>query len=102
LNYNAKKIKTKVIFFKPITVHTYYKMKKGTLIKLIIGLLVLIGTAIGLKKAGIIGGNNFTKVAIDSARVRNIVETVNASGKIYPVSEVKVSPDISGEILELM
>jgi HlyD family secretion protein len=101
LNYNAKKIKTKVIFFKPITVHTYYKMKKGTLIKLIIGLLVLIGTAIGLKKAGIIGGNNFTKVAIDSARVRNIVETVNASGKIYPVSEVKVSPDISGEILEL-
>jgi HlyD family secretion protein len=29
------------------------------------------------------------------------VETVNASGKIYPEVEVKLSPDISGEIVEL-
>ncbi|HLL43767.1 MAG TPA: efflux RND transporter periplasmic adaptor subunit, partial [Segetibacter sp.] len=29
------------------------------------------------------------------------IETVNASGKVYPEVEVKVSPDISGEIVEL-
>ncbi|MBS1653942.1 MAG: efflux RND transporter periplasmic adaptor subunit, partial [Bacteroidetes bacterium] len=32
---------------------------------------------------------------------RTIVETVNASGKVYPEVEVKISPDISGEITEL-
>jgi HlyD family secretion protein len=29
------------------------------------------------------------------------IETVNASGKVYPEVEVKISPDISGEITEL-
>jgi HlyD family secretion protein len=33
--------------------------------------------------------------------MRTIIETVNASGKVYPEIEVKVSPDISGEIVEL-
>ncbi len=32
---------------------------------------------------------------------RTIIETVNASGKVYPEIEVKISPDISGEIVEL-
>ena len=41
------------------------------------------------------------KVAIEKAAKRTIVETVNASGKVYPEVEVKVSPDISGEITEL-
>ncbi len=76
-------------------------MKKGILIKLGIALVVIAGALIGMKKAGIIGGDNYTKVAVDTVQMRNIVETVNASGKIYPVTEVKISPDISGEILEL-
>ncbi len=41
------------------------------------------------------------KVAIEKAAKRTIVETVNASGRVYPEVEVKVSPDISGEITEL-
>ncbi len=41
------------------------------------------------------------KVAVEKATKRTIIETVNASGKIYPEVEVKVSPDISGEITEL-
>jgi len=41
------------------------------------------------------------KVAIEKASKRTIVETVNASGKVYPEIEVKISPDISGEITEL-
>jgi HlyD family secretion protein len=41
------------------------------------------------------------KVAVEKTVKRTIVETVNASGKIYPEVEVKISPDISGEVTEL-
>jgi len=64
-------------------------------------LVVLIISLIVLKKTGAIGGKEGTKVAIEKVTSRTIIETVNASGKIYPEIEVKVSPDISGEITEL-
>ena len=41
------------------------------------------------------------KVSTEKASRRTIIETVNASGKVYPEIEVKISPDISGEIVEL-
>jgi HlyD family secretion protein len=41
------------------------------------------------------------KVAVEKVTKRTIVETVTASGNIYPEVEVKISPDISGEITEL-
>ncbi|MGQ0740489.1 MAG: efflux RND transporter periplasmic adaptor subunit [Bacteroidota bacterium] len=47
------------------------------------------------------GGDKAEKVATEKAAKRTIVESVNASGKIYPEVEVKISPDISGEITEL-
>ena len=72
-----------------------------TLKWIIIVLVVLIVALIVLKKAGIIGKDEGTKVTAEKVARRTIVETVNASGKIYPVVEVKLSPDISGEIVEL-
>jgi len=42
-----------------------------------------------------------TKVSTEKAGKRTIIETVTASGNIYPEVEVKISPDISGEITEL-
>lgn len=71
------------------------------LIWIIVGLVAVIGVLIGLKKAGLIGKEEGTKVSTEKAAKRNIIETVNASGKVYPEVEVKVSPDISGEITEL-
>lgn len=41
------------------------------------------------------------KVTAEKVTAKTIIETVNASGKIYPEIEVKISPDISGEITEL-
>ena len=64
-------------------------------------LVVLIAVLIGLKKAGIIGKDEGTKVTAEKVEKRTIIETVNASGKIFPEVEVKVSSDISGEIVEL-
>ncbi|MEO9146318.1 MAG: efflux RND transporter periplasmic adaptor subunit [Ginsengibacter sp.] len=72
-----------------------------TLKWLIIVLAVLVVLLVVLKKAGIIGKEEGIKVTAEKAARRTIVETVNASGKIYPEVEVKLSPDISGEIVEL-
>ncbi len=46
-------------------------------------------------------GDKTEKVAVEKAAKRTIIETVNASGKVYPEIEVKISPDISGQITEL-
>ena len=72
-----------------------------TLLWIIIGIVVLLGGLFGLKKAGLIGKEEGTLVATEKATARTITETVNASGKIYPEVEVKISPDISGEIVGL-
>lgn len=40
-------------------------------------------------------------VTTEKAAVRSVTESVTASGQIYPEYEVKISPDISGEVTEL-
>jgi HlyD family secretion protein len=56
--------------------------------------------AIG-KFTGIIGKPKKTEIATEKATVREINETVSASGKIKPHVEVKISPEVSGEVVEL-
>lgn len=68
---------------------------------ILIGLVILVAALGALKAAGVFGKKEGTKVTAEKARKRTIIEIVNASGKIYPEIEVKVSPDISGEITEL-
>ena len=67
----------------------------------IVGFVALIVVLVGLKKAGVIGKEEGTEVTVENVQLRTITESVNASGKVYPEIEVKVSPDISGEITEL-
>jgi HlyD family secretion protein len=50
---------------------------------------------------GIIGKPPLTQVAVEKADVREINETVSASGKIKPHVEVKITSEVSGEIVEL-
>ncbi len=71
------------------------------LIWIIGGLVGVVVIMIILKKAGIVGKEEGLSVTTEKATTRTIIETVNASGKVYPEIEVKVSPDISGEIVEL-
>lgn len=42
-----------------------------------------------------------TKVYTSPAKERTIQEIVSASGKIFPQTEVKISSDVSGEVVEL-
>ncbi len=71
------------------------------LIWTIVILLVIIITLVALKKAGVIGKEEGIKVSVEKVSKQTITETVTASGKIYPEVEVKMSSDISGEIVEL-
>ena len=67
----------------------------------IISLVLLIVLLVVLKKTGVIGKEDGTKVTTEKVVKRTIIETVNASGKVYPEIEVKVSSDVSGEIVQL-
>ena len=53
------------------------------------------------KNKGWIGKEKKIKVSIEKVTRRTIVETIPANGKIQPVTKVKISPDVSGEIVEL-
>ncbi len=68
----------------------------------IIGILLIVAiTLLILKKKEIIGKKEAIKVATEKIIRRTIVETVNASGKVYPEDERKVSSDVSGEVVEM-
>jgi HlyD family secretion protein len=75
-------------------------MKKKTKWILISSALLVV-VLIVLSKVGAFGKEEGLKVTAEKAQKRNITEVVNASGKVYPEVEVKVSPDISGEITML-
>ncbi len=77
-------------------------MKKKTLY-IIIGIaLALIVLLIVGKKAGWFGkSGNFKEVEITKIEPIDIIETVSATGKIQPEIEVKLSSEVSGEIIEL-
>jgi HlyD family secretion protein len=68
---------------------------------LIIALLVLIVFAVIGKKAGWFGKEVTYDIATDMVRKRDITEYITANGKIQPETEVKINPEISGEIVEL-
>lgn len=68
---------------------------------ILISAAVLLVALIVLSKMGAFGKDDGIKVTAEIAKKRTITEVVNATGKIYPEIEVKVSPDISGEITEL-
>ena len=75
-------------------------MKKRNWI-ILISVLVVLAFGVAAKKAGWIGKTTKLEVSIEAVQKRTIVETVSANGKIQPEVEVKISADVSGEIVEL-
>jgi len=71
------------------------------LVWIIVSLVALIIILVILKKSGVIGKEEGIKVSVEKVSRHDITEIVTASGKIYPEIEVKMSSDISGEIVEL-
>ena len=76
-------------------------MKKRT-IYILVALVALIVILLVLTKSGAFGDKNKGKeVEIANVSSMTIVETVSATGKIQPEIEVKISSEVSGEIIEL-
>jgi HlyD family secretion protein len=77
-------------------------MKTNKILKILVpAVVLLIILAVIGKKAGWFGKAATVKVAVENAEKRTIVETITANGKIQPETEVKITPDVSGEIVEL-
>ncbi|AGY53217.1 Macrolide-specific efflux protein macA [Bacteroidales bacterium CF] len=72
------------------------KNKKKTWI-----IIIAVAVIIILIIAGITGKKDNTPVTAEKIKLNNITEVIPANGKIQPVIEVKISPDVSGEIVEL-
>ncbi|HSJ69820.1 MAG TPA: efflux RND transporter periplasmic adaptor subunit [Anditalea sp.] len=78
------------------------KKKSNKLIYILLGvvgfliLFIIIGRA-----AGWIGGEKETEVEIAEAGNNTIIEKVSASGVVQPEIEIKLSPDVAGEIITL-
>ncbi len=77
-------------------------MSKKTIFILLGSAIGLILLLVGLKKGGVIGNNDESKVVeLSKVAQTTIVETVSATGKIQPEIEVKISSEVSGEIIAL-
>lgn len=74
---------------------------KKTLIYLLAALMVLIVFAVIGKNAGWFGKAHTFEVAVEYITQHTIIETIVANGKIQPETEVNISSDVSGEIVEL-
>ncbi|MCB9033463.1 MAG: efflux RND transporter periplasmic adaptor subunit [Chitinophagales bacterium] len=60
-------------------------------------IVIIIAMIIGKKKKA----NSSVEVEMETVAKHDITQYVTASGKIYPQEEVKISSDVSGEIIEL-
>jgi len=77
---NAKKSKKKVIIFSVL----------GAVL-IVLALLVVLGTK----------NETVVQVQTEKVKTRTLTQTVLATGKIYPEIQVLISPEVSGEIIEL-
>lgn len=75
-------------------------MSKTLKILLIVAVILIVAIVIG-KKSGVFGEKYLLKVYTEKPEKRTITETITASGKIQPKTEVKISADVSGEIIDL-
>lgn len=75
------------------------KKKNNTLIYVLLGLIVPLVIYALVQRSN---RSNAKEVTAEVVEQREIMEMVAASGKIYPETEVKISSDVSGEVVELL
>lgn len=77
------------------------KSNKRLYVLLGVTLVLVVALVLVAKAAGWIGEPEGVEVELADVEPRSIIEKVGASGMIQPETEVKLSPDVPGEIIEL-
>lgn len=75
-------------------------MKKRVIRWIIILIIILVIGLVYGKKSGWFGAD-LEQVEVASVKINSIDQLVSATGKIYPETEVKLSSEVSGEIIDL-
>ena len=75
------------------------KKKKNKALRNLLAAVAVILAAVIIY--AVLGQENGEPVTVAVPSTGTIVERIPANGKIHPVTEVKISPDVSGEIIEL-
>ncbi len=77
-------------------------MKNKKILPYLIGLVILaIVLLVVGKKMGWFGKEFTISVATEKVEAKTLTEFITANGKIQPETQVKISPDVSGEVIEL-
>ncbi|MEG1664732.1 MAG: efflux RND transporter periplasmic adaptor subunit [Mucinivorans sp.] len=76
--------------------------KRSKRLWIIVALVVVVVVAgVVARQKGWLGGNPMEQVITERASERTIVELITANGRVQPEVEVKIAPEVSGEIVEL-
>lgn len=76
-------------------------MKKNKKKSIIIWSVIVLAVAAYVLSVTVFAPKEVQEVTTENPKVRNITEVITANGKIQPEVEVKISPEVSGEIVEL-
>ncbi len=77
-------------------------MKKNRILPIAIGILIIVIILLVVgKKKGWFGQDYTISVSTETVESKTLTEFITANGKIQPETEVKISPDVSGEIIQL-
>ena len=77
-------------------------MKNKKILPYAIGILVIVIILLVVgKKMGWFGKEFSISVATETIKKTTLTEFITANGKIQPKTKVKISPDVSGEVIEL-
>lgn len=86
---------------KPTAVPSTAKKKSKTRLYIILGSVVLLAVIIAAGMAKNRGQEKPTTVTTEKAVVKTITHVVTATGKVQPEMEVKISPEVAGELIEI-
>lgn len=72
------------------------RRKLWLILSIVVLVVVAVAAAVANKKK-----DKATVVTTDKAVIKTITQTVNATGKVQPETEVKIAPEVSGEVIAL-
>jgi HlyD family secretion protein len=85
----------------PVAVPSAPKKKSKKRLWLILGIVAVLAVVIAAAAAKGRAGEKPTQVTIEKAVVKTITHIVTATGKVQPETEVKISPEVAGELIEI-